>query len=154
MKRKKAIFFVLFGSDLGGVCVCVCGGRVCVESQQTTRVWTRNSWSRMGSGRETKRRAHGPHVEQPEGTQGRVGPATQTGERWTRGLGLGQPSSVSIIQYESLDNYLCPLLFKNNSAEIRLCVTPTVSMQPAGSQRQGWGVHRDPRAHRGRVPFR
>ena len=23
MKRKKAIFFVLFGSDLGGVCVCV-----------------------------------------------------------------------------------------------------------------------------------
>ena len=27
MKRKKAIFFVLFGSDLGGVCVCVC---VCV----------------------------------------------------------------------------------------------------------------------------
>ena len=38
-----------------------------MESQQTTRVWTRNSWSRMGSGRETKRRAHGPHVEQPEG---------------------------------------------------------------------------------------
>ena len=27
MKRKKAIFFVLFGSDLGGVCLCVC---VCV----------------------------------------------------------------------------------------------------------------------------
>ena len=27
MKRKKAIFFVLFGSDLGCVCVCVC---VCV----------------------------------------------------------------------------------------------------------------------------
>ena len=32
MKRKKAIFFVLFGSDLGCVCVCVfvcaraCGG--------------------------------------------------------------------------------------------------------------------------------
>ena len=24
MKRKKAIFFVLFGSDLGCVCVCVC----------------------------------------------------------------------------------------------------------------------------------
>ena len=24
MKRKKAIFFVLFGSDLGWVCVCVC----------------------------------------------------------------------------------------------------------------------------------
>ena len=29
MKRKKAIFFVLFGSDLGGVCVCVC---VCVRA--------------------------------------------------------------------------------------------------------------------------
>ena len=27
MKRKKAIFFVLFGSDLGCVCGCVC---VCV----------------------------------------------------------------------------------------------------------------------------
>ena len=27
MKRKKEIFFVLFGSDLGGVCLCVC---VCV----------------------------------------------------------------------------------------------------------------------------
>lgn len=66
-----------------------------------------------------KRRAHGPHVEQPEGTQGRVGPATQTGKRQTRGLGLGQPSFVSIIQYESLHNYLCPLLFKNNRAEIR-----------------------------------
>ena len=26
MKRKKAIFFVLFGSDLGGVCLCVCAG--------------------------------------------------------------------------------------------------------------------------------
>ena len=24
MKRKKAIFFVLFGSDLGCVCVCAC----------------------------------------------------------------------------------------------------------------------------------
>ena len=34
-------------------------------------------------------------------------------------LGLGQPSFVSIIQYESLDNYLCPLWFKNTSAEIR-----------------------------------
>ena len=29
MKRKKAIFFVLFGSDLGCVCVCVC---VCVRA--------------------------------------------------------------------------------------------------------------------------
>ena len=28
MKRKKAICFVLFGSDLGCVCVCVCV-RVC-----------------------------------------------------------------------------------------------------------------------------
>ena len=24
MKRKKAVFFVLFGSDLGCVCVCAC----------------------------------------------------------------------------------------------------------------------------------
>ena len=31
MKRKKAIFFVLFGSDLGGVCVCVCA-RACVRA--------------------------------------------------------------------------------------------------------------------------
>ena len=29
MKRKKAIFFVLFGSDLECVCVCVC---VCVRA--------------------------------------------------------------------------------------------------------------------------
>ena len=34
MKRKKAIFFVLFGSDLGGVCVCVCVRvRACVRGR-------------------------------------------------------------------------------------------------------------------------
>ena len=32
MKRKKAIFFVLFGSDLGCVCVCVCV-RACVRGR-------------------------------------------------------------------------------------------------------------------------
>ncbi len=32
MKRKKAIFFVLFGSDLGGVCVCV-RVRACVRGR-------------------------------------------------------------------------------------------------------------------------
>lgn len=93
-------------------CVCGAGAVAGVESQQTTPV----------RGPETagaKRRAPGPHVEQPEGTQGRVEPATQTGKRRTRGLGLRQPSFVSIIQYESLHNYLCPLLFKNNRAEIR-----------------------------------
>ena len=63
-----------------------------------------------------ERRGHGPHVAQPGGTQCRVGPATHTGERRTRGLGLGQPSFVSVIQCEFLHNYLCPLLFKNNSA--------------------------------------
>ena len=68
---------------------CVCGGGegVCGVPADHPCLWTRNSWSRMGSRKETKRRAHGPHMEQPEGTQGRVGPATQTGERRTRGWG-------------------------------------------------------------------
>ena len=35
MKRKKAIFFVLFGSDLGCVCVCV-RVRACVRGSMTT----------------------------------------------------------------------------------------------------------------------
>lgn len=43
--------------------------------------------------------------------------------------------------------YLKIIVLRSGRTEIRLCVTTTVSMQPAGSQRQGWGVHRDPRAH-------
>ena len=45
MKRKKAIFFGLFGSDLGGVCLCVC---VCVCVRTYTHTHTHTHTHTLG----------------------------------------------------------------------------------------------------------
>ena len=49
MKRKKAIFFVLFGSDLGGVCVCV-RVRACVRGRGGALLSLRDGGNKMDIG--------------------------------------------------------------------------------------------------------